>query len=70
MLLSYVRIGEGEWSIAQVDPDGDFMWWCGSAHGWVSPRSSYWEWYPDCWNSTYRTLSAARKFARSKGWEE
>ena len=69
MLLAYILLGDGSWAIA-CDVLEDFRWWCGEDHEWVSPNSSYWHLYQDCWNVTFRSITAARKFARAKGWED
>ena len=71
MRIALVQIGAGEWSIARIYPDDDqaMQWWCGK-HGWVSPQSSYWGGFRDCWNVLYPSNAAALRFARSQGWIE
>ena len=68
-LLALVRKQNGEWAIARQVLDR-FEWWCGERHGWVSPRSSYWEMIMrNAWEIRFSSLEAARKFAQSRGWE-
>jgi hypothetical protein len=66
--LAYVMLGDGSWSIARGVIE-DFQWWCGD-HEWVSPDSSHWHLFHDCWNVTYPSIAAARRFARAQGWED
>ena len=68
MYLSYVR-NEPGWCIAR-DPADAFEWWCGDKDGWVSPYSDYWQVLRDeCEPVVFRSLDAARAFARRMGWE-
>lgn len=67
-MIAYVHVGGGEWSIAEVDTDGSFDWWCGPRHEWVSPNSDYWQVLRDVWNVRFPSLASAKKFAKSKGW--
>jgi hypothetical protein len=66
--LAYVQVGKA-WSIARHVLDG-FEWWCGEKDEWVSPRSSWWALDRACESETFKTLAAARRFARSRGWEK
>ena len=70
-MLAYIRLGKASWSIARLYVDaGDLEWWCGEADDWVSPNSEWWQLAQRCWNVEFKTIGAARTFARHKGWED
>ena len=66
--LAYVQ-ARGGWSVARHVVDA-FEWWCGETDGWVSPSSEWWQMSSACRSETFTTLAAARRLARSKGWEK
>jgi hypothetical protein len=70
-VIAYVAVGDGAWSIASVDPDepASFQWWCGTQDEWVSPHSSHWNLSSETYNAVFPSLQAARRFAKSQGWE-
>jgi hypothetical protein len=55
---------DGTWSIFSGSPmSPNAEWWCGD-HDWVSPHSSYWQMFPDCWAECYDTAEEALKKLR------
>jgi len=66
-MIAFVYVAKGTYSIASVETDGEFRWWCGS-HGFVSPCSSYWAIDPSCWNEEFSTLAEAKRFATKQGF--
>lgn len=69
-MIAYVQVGKDQWSIAEVDDELQIVWWCGERHKWVSPASSHWVYFRDCANVVFESVAAARRFARSRGWED